>query len=436
MTYRSKRIITYSIIALVVFILPFIQINGNQIFLLSFAHGELHLFGVKFGIEEFYLMPFLIMMLFIGMFFITATFGRLWCGWGCPQTIFRTIYRDLIETHILKLHKKTSNKQKPINYNKKYNRLKKIVGILMFAIIAMIASANFLFYFIPPAEFFAYILDFSNHLTFILFWFGFFAILMILVTKLEENFCIYICPYGRIQSILYDKDTLNAVYDTTRGGNIYDEHGKNKLIFKANPDECILCNKCVQVCPTHIDKRAGMQLECIECLECVDACTSVMGNLGKDSLISWSSNEAVKTKTKIKFIRAKTIGYVIVLSAIFIFTLFMASKKESIVLSVHKTPEMYKIAKNNMIENNYIFILRNSDNKDHKYYFKIQPQNITIKRPKKVFALKAGKTVKKITILQSPKANNSGTKDINIIAYTTDDNQSITIKDIFIYPQD
>ena len=91
MTYANKRYIVYFIIFLVVFFTPFINLDGNQIFLLSFDYKELHLLGVKFSVQELYLMPFLVMFMFIGLFFITGSFGRIWCGWGCPQTIFRAI---------------------------------------------------------------------------------------------------------------------------------------------------------------------------------------------------------------------------------------------------------------------------------------------------------------------------------------------------------
>ena len=109
---RIKRYIGYGIITTLALLLPFISINGHQLFLLSFVHKELHLLGVVFSVQELYLMPFLLIMLFIGIFFMTTLGGRVWCGWCCPQTIFRVIYRDLIETKILGLRQRINDKQK------------------------------------------------------------------------------------------------------------------------------------------------------------------------------------------------------------------------------------------------------------------------------------------------------------------------------------
>ena len=110
--YAKKRYLTYGFIALVVLVLPFIRINGNHFFLLSFDHKRLDLFFIGFDTQELYLMPFVLIGLFLSIFFITTLAGRIWCAWGCPQTIFRVIYRDLIQTKLLKIHSSLKNKQR------------------------------------------------------------------------------------------------------------------------------------------------------------------------------------------------------------------------------------------------------------------------------------------------------------------------------------
>jgi len=273
-------------------------INGNHLFLLSFDHKKLHLAGVVFDMQELYLMPFLLMLLFLGIFAVTAVGGRAWCGWACPQTIFRVVYRDLIETKLLGLRKRIKNKQQEPDMSKPENKVKKIIAILLWSVLALIAAADFMWYFVPPEDFFKYLQNPADHMIMIGFVIGVALFLIADIVFIKEDFCIYICPYSRVQSVLYDDDTLMAVYDPIRGGEIYEGHGndrhkvfkKQKELKAVNPEaECTTCESCVTVCPTHIDIRKGLQLECINCLECVDACTQVMGALGKPSLVQWSS---------------------------------------------------------------------------------------------------------------------------------------------------
>jgi cytochrome c oxidase accessory protein FixG len=157
--YSVKRYWAYLIATIVGISIPWITINGNHLFLLSFDRKKLHLAGTVFDMQELYLMPFLLMLLFLGIFAVTAVGGRAWCGWACPQTIFRVIYRDLIETKILGLRKRISNKQKEPDMSKAENKVKKVVAILMWSVLSLLAAANFMWYFVPPEDFFAYMAD-------------------------------------------------------------------------------------------------------------------------------------------------------------------------------------------------------------------------------------------------------------------------------------
>jgi len=125
--YRYKRYIMYISITILTLVIPFIPIDGNQLFLLSFDKKQLHLLGTAFDMQELYLMPFLLMLLFLGIFALTSIGGRAWCGWACPQTIFRVIYRDLIEAKLLGL-RRIKNKQKNLDLSKTENKVKKLYG--------------------------------------------------------------------------------------------------------------------------------------------------------------------------------------------------------------------------------------------------------------------------------------------------------------------
>ncbi|SFV58101.1 FERREDOXIN DOMAIN INTEGRAL MEMBRANE [hydrothermal vent metagenome] len=451
--WRIKRYWGYLFATIVALVMPWITIGGNHLFLLSFDHKKLHLAGVAFDMQELYLMPFLLMLLFLGIFAVTAVGGRAWCGWACPQTIFRVIYRDGIETKLLGLRKRIKNKQKDPDMSKSENQIKKVVAILIWSLLALIASADFLWYFVPPEDFFKYIQNPSEHMMLIGILLGTAAFIIVDVVFIKEDFCIYICPYSRVQSVLYDDDTVMAVYDPIRGGDIYQGHGhdrhkvydKQKELLAADPTaECTTCESCVTVCPTHIDIRKGLQLECINCLECVDACTTVMGALGKPSLVRWSSEkEALRHEGKTNFFRGKVIAYATVLVMVLIALFAMGSTKEHMLLNVNKTTRLYKIRDNGVVENDYLFLFANTDSKRHKYYFEIVDNDkIRIVRPKEPFSIGAGKKKKKVVILETDTqlASNSR-KDvpipITIRAYAVDDKEKIVVerKTVFVYPR-
>ncbi len=450
--YRIKRYWMYVAISIISLILPWIRINGNHFFLLNFDHKQLHFFFVRFDMQELYLMPFLLMLLFLGIFALTSVGGRVWCGWACPQTIFRVLYRDLIETKLLHLYKRISNKQQEVDLSKPENMTKKIIAIAIWSILAFIAAADFLWYFVPPEDFFKYIQDPSNHTVLMGFWIGVALFLIADVVFIKENFCVYICPYSRVQSVLYDDDTIMAVYDPIRGGQIYEGEGnerhkavhKRKELLEKNPDaECIACEKCVTVCPTHIDIRKGLQLECINCLECVDACTEVQAAYGRPSLVQWSSErEALRHEGKTRYLRPKVIAYFTVLAIVLGMLFFMGSKKEHMLLNVNKTTRLYKIYPDGRVENDYVFLFQNTDNKPHKYYFEVQGNDkIKIVRPKEAFHLASEYKKKKIVVLETKDilAKNEA-KDvpipITIHAYAVDDPKKISVfrKTVFVYP--
>jgi cytochrome c oxidase accessory protein FixG len=442
--WRIKRYYVYVLATIVALGLPWIHINGHQFFMLSFDKMKLDLAFVQFDMQELYLMPFLLMLMFLGIFGMTVMGGRVFCGWVCPQTTFRVIYRDLIETKLLKLRKRIGNKQQEPDMSKPENKVKKVIAVLIWSILAIIAGADFMWYFIPPETFFQYLMHPADHMTMIGFVLGIAAFLIYDIVFLKENFCIYVCPYSRVQSVLYDEHTVMALYDEHRGGKIYDnvqnEHHKlvhnQKELHQLDPDaECTTCEKCVTVCPTHIDIRKGLQLECINCLECVDACTTVMGKLGKPSLVTWSSDyEIVERKGKTKYFRPKVIAYMVLLVGIMFALAYMSTTKEHMLLNINKETRLYAIKHTGdgkfVVENSYIFLLQNTENEPMKFYFDVVPPKgmegkISILKPSRAFRVVPGVKKKKIvTLVTHDMLADNNRKDtiipIKIHAYALD----------------
>ncbi len=455
--WRIKRYYLYIIVTTVALVLPWITVDGNHFFLLSFDKLKLHLAFVQFDMQELYLMPFLLMLMFLGIFGMTVVGGRVFCGWVCPQTVFRVIYRDLIETKILGLRSRIKNKQKDPDMSKMENKVKKVVAILLWTFLSLIAGANFMWFFVPPEDFFVYLQDFNNHWTLFGSVLGIAAFLIYDIVWMKENFCIYVCPYSRVQSVLYDDHTIMALYDMHRGGTIYDGHDKKftkqKDIQVEEPHaECTACESCVTVCPTHIDIRQGLQLECINCLECVDACTTVMGKLGKPSLVTWSSDyEIIDQKGKTQFFRGKVIAYIILLVGLMIGLGLMGSTKEHMLLNINKETRNYSVKLmpdgKVKVDNAYEFLLQNTQNEKMKFYFEVIPPKgmegkIIIAKPTKEFTAVPNIKKKKIVVLRTTEMLvDDDRKDtiipITIRAYAIGHEEKIVVfrKAIFMFPR-
>lgn len=442
MNYTKKRYLVYILITVFTFAIPFIKINGNHLLLLSFDKLNFHLFGFVFNMNELYIMPFLLIFLFIGIFAMTAIFGRVWCGWACPQTIFRVIYRDLIETTILDL-RRIKNKQKELNYKDKKVQIGKIIALVLWAIICLVISVNFMWYFIPPEDFFNYIVHPNDHVFMVMFILTTAIFLFYDIVFMKENFCTYICPYSRIQSVLYDDDTKQVTYNTNRGGNIYENGEKNIFNVKQwqNNQECTTCEACVKVCPTGIDIRKGLQVECINCLECSDACTTVMGKLDKPSLISWGSTNTILNNVKTKLLVPKNVLYFVSLNLCLILAGYFASTKEPFLLNINKTTKLYSIKEDKTVSNNYILTFHNTQDSAYTYDIKLEDnENFRIKRFK-AFKLDAKKRVKKVFIVQTKKSLflsdiKDSTLRIKLFAFAKEDPTKTVEKEIaFIYPR-
>ncbi len=433
MSYSKKRYITYLLFTIFTLVLPFITINGNHMLLLSFDKFQFHFFGVSYNMNELFIMPFLLMILFIGIFAMTAMFGRVWCGWACPQTIFRVVYRDLIESFIFGL-RRIKNKQKDIDYSKNSNKIKKYLALFLWGILSLIISINFMLYFVPPEDLFLYIQNPKEHVILVMFILSITTFLIYDIVFMKEHFCTYVCPYSRIQSALYDDDTKQVIYNTNRGGDIY-QNGQKSIFdikqFVAN-EECTTCEACVKVCPTNIDIRKGLQVECINCLECSDACSTVMGKLGKKSLIYWGSTNIVLKDKISKIFSKRNMAYIFALVVCVFFTAFYMSEKELFLVNINRTTGLYKVDNNGNISNNYVLTIQNRMDKSYTFELNVLDNDFYVKRysPLKLDAQKRAKTV---LVIGTKQIN--PTSKVQITLHAKEDKNIKVVKElVFVYP--
>jgi cytochrome c oxidase accessory protein FixG len=295
----ARRLAGALLIAIYI-LLPWIPINGNPAVFLDVEHRMFHLFGLTLVAQDLWVLFFAITGMGFGLFFITSLLGRIWCGWACPYTVFLDhVYRRverLIEGDAIA---RRALDQAPWSPTKIFKRLLKH---LLFAIISAYIAHAFMAYFVSWPRLYGFIHEHPlqhatafgivTFLTFVLwFCFGYF----------REQFCIIMCPYGRLQGALTDDDTINVGYDETRG----EPRGtKGKTT-----GDCVDCHRCVQVCPTGIDIRNGLQLECIGCTACIDACDEVMTKIGRPhGLIRYDSFNGFAGRPH-RFLRPRVYAY-------------------------------------------------------------------------------------------------------------------------------
>lgn len=293
--FNKRQILSYSLLILL-FVLPFIKMEGEPFVMLNIIERKFIIFGHIFWPQDFYIFALAMIVGVVFVIFFTIIFGRIFCGWFCPQTLFMEMVFRRVEywidgdfTHQKKLDKAPWNKEKIF---------KRVLKHTIFAIISFVVANVFLSYIISVDELWKIIREpISQHIggfiALIAFTFAFYFVF----ARLREQVCTTICPYGRLQGVLLDKNTMVIAYNNKRGEG---ENGRAK--FRKNEDrqalgkgDCIDCNQCVFVCPTGIDIRHGTQLECVNCTACIDACDSMMDAVGFErGLIGFLSENSIK----------------------------------------------------------------------------------------------------------------------------------------------
>lgn len=363
--YDYRKYVSYVLLAFLVSA-PFIKINGNQFLMFNILERRFNIFGNPFWPQDLHL--FVIMMI-IGVVFIiifTVAFGRIFCGWICPQTIFMEMVFRRIEYWIDgDRGKQIRLKKMPWNAEKIRKRVLKWV---IFFIISFLIANVFLAYLIGSDELIRYITDGPFvHTSTLISLLIFTGVFYFIFAWFREQVCIIACPYGRLQGVLLDNKSIIVAYDHKRGEK---EEGRAK--FKKNEDrastgkgDCIDCFQCVHVCPTGIDIRNGTQLECINCTACIDACDHIMEsvNLPK-GLIRYASEDNIEKKEPFKF-TPRLKGYTAVLGiliAVLVGMLFLRNDVEATILRL--PGQLYEHKEGNMISNVYTFKLVNKTIKD------------------------------------------------------------------------
>ena len=330
--YDYRKYVSY-ILLVFLFLAPFIKIDGNQFLMFNVLERRFNIFGTPFWPQDFHIFVIMMVMGVVFIILFTVAFGRLFCGWICPQTIFMEMVFRRIEYWIegdrgkqIRLSKLPWNAEKI---------KKKLLKWSVFFIISFLIANVFLAYLIGSDKLFGYMSDGPlKHQSTLVSLLIFTGVFYFIFAWFREQVCIIVCPYGRLQGVLLDNKSIVVAYDHKRGEKEVGraKFKKNEVRSTTGKGDCIDCFACVHVCPTGIDIRNGTQLECINCTACIDACDHMMEavNLPK-GLIRYDSEDAIEKKEKFCF-TPRLKGYTAVLTivtAVLIGMLFLRNDVEA-----------------------------------------------------------------------------------------------------------
>ncbi|MGF1556061.1 cytochrome c oxidase accessory protein CcoG [Paucihalobacter sp.] len=358
--YEKRKLVSYILLAFL-FVSPFIKINGNQFLMFNVLERRFNIFGFPFWPQDFHL--FVISMI-IGVIFIilfTVGFGRIFCGWICPQTIFMEMVFRRIEYWI------DGDRNKQIRLDKQKWNAEKIRKRLfkwsIFLFISFLISNIFLAYLIGSDKLLRYVSEGpADNLGTLFPLLIFTAVFYFIFAWFREQVCIIACPYGRLQGVLLDNKSIVVAYDHKRGE---DENGRKK--WRKNEDrkalghgDCIDCFQCVHVCPTNIDIRNGTQLECVNCTACIDECDDIMEKVGlPKGLIRYASENEIEKKEKFK-ITNRMKGYIAVLIILTGILLGMLALRTDVDAKILRLPgQRYEYKDDNIVSNVFTYKLLN-----------------------------------------------------------------------------
>lgn len=429
------------------FAAPFVKVNGHQFLLLNIINREFVLFGMPFWPNDFYLVAVLFLTGIVTFVVITASIGRIWCGWLCPQTVFMEMIFRKIEWLINGSPvEQATRKNGPWNADRIWRTS---LTVSVFFIISFAIANVFLSYVLSSDTLLRYVHDgplahVELFAGLVFFTFVFFMVFY----RFREQACLIACPYGRYMSALVDENTIAVTYDHVRGEqrakwNKDDVQAQRQalsagsmIVRPADKGDCIDCHQCVTVCPTGIDIRNGIQLECVNCTACIDACNDVMNKVGLETgLIRYTSLRSVETGTKGSFFTKRILAYSVVwlLLMSIVVTLF-AMRKDLDVVVLRQEGTTW-VTSSDGIANFYRLQLINKSSQKLTYTIRIaSPQGYALKMLGMPTAITSGQILKGRFIVTRMDRNASAQEDKVVLAIDYGGGQQQLVSTSFLAP--
>ena len=365
--YSARTLLSY-LYLLLFFGLPFIKYKGEPFLLLNIIERKFVVFGFVFWSQDFYLFGITMILFVVFIIVFTVAFGRLFCGWACPQTVFMEMVFRKIEYWIDgDAPKQQALKRQPWNAEKIRKRVSKWV---VFYIVSFLIGNTFLAYIIGMDELKTIISDpWGTHVKGFLGMLVFSFVFFMVYLRFREQVCTVVCPYGRLQGVLLDRHSVVVAYDYVRG----EPREKNRKGIERKGGDCVDCNLCVHVCPTGIDIRNGTQLDCTNCTACIDACDFMMDKMGKHRGLVRYASEATIADGKPFTVTPRLKAYIAVLLVLLAGWLVILISRSSVDMEVRKVAGLlYQERENGEVTNLYnVMFLNKSHNNYNQLHVRV-----------------------------------------------------------------
>ncbi|MFC5625332.1 cytochrome c oxidase accessory protein CcoG [Algoriphagus winogradskyi] len=365
--YKYRTYLSWILLG-ILFAGPFIKVDGRPWLLFNIFERKFIIFGAVFWPQDTYLLIFLLLIFFVFVILFTVAFGRVWCGWACPQTLFM----EMVFRKIEYLIEGDANQQRALNAQP-WNQekiVKKSIKITVFAFISLLIGHLVMAYLVgvdsvveivssPP----------TAHMAGFIGLIAFSGIFMFVFTWFREQACLVVCPYGRLQGVMLDNNSINVMYDYVRGEPRAPI--RKNATENADKGDCVDCNLCVQVCPTGIDIRNGIQMECVNCTACIDACDEVMVKVDRPiGLIRYASENSIKQGFQ-KLLTGRVKSYIVVLVLLLTVFVSLIATRDDISATITRFPGMtYQEREDGKVTNLYQITLINKT---------FEPQEVELK---------------------------------------------------------
>ncbi|MFO0826824.1 MAG: cytochrome c oxidase accessory protein CcoG [Phycisphaerales bacterium] len=381
-------------------VLPWLRIDGQPPILLDVMRRHFVFFGTVFRPTDTLLLALLILSVFITIFLLTALVGRVWCGWGCPQTVYMEfVFRPLERFFLGRAY--ANSKQSVAAW-------RRVAMYLTFLVVSAHLANTFLAYFVGTDQLTQWTFKSpTEHSTAFLVFLVTTGLMMFDFAFYREQMCTLVCPYGRFQSVLLDRDSVIVGYDRLRG----EPRGKKKA---EGVGDCIDCTLCVQTCPTGIDIRDGLQLECIHCAQCIDACDAVMTKLGRaPGLIRYSSQNRLEQRQGSRFRFRMVVYPLLLIGALTAFVTLLVTRKDAMVVALRTEGTPYVVGADGTVTNTLRLRIDNRTKEDRTYHVEAEPGTV-LREPAEVTVEPASNATVTLHILSHEPEFLRGRREIGL----------------------